>query len=246
MCGICGCSDDDTHDHAHEHGHTHDHIDSSQSIISIEENLLAKNNQFADINKAYFSKHQILTCNLMSSPGAGKTTLLSKTMSALKDKFNCATIVGDQHTDEDAKQLQTSGSPAIQVNTGQVCHLDAHMVGHALEKVPLKPNMLLFIENVGNLVCPSLFHLGERYKIVILSVTEGENKPIKYPHMFRAADLLLITKMDLLPYVDFNLEKCIAYARNVKPHLEVIPLSVKQNQGLEVWYHWLFERQQRQ
>ena len=150
-----------------------------------------------------------------------------------------AVVVGDQHTDYDAKQLQASGAQAIQVNTGHVCHLDAHKLGHALEDLSLKPQTLLFIENVGNLVCPALFDLGESRKIVVLSVTEGDNKPLKYADMFRRADLMIVTKMDLLPYVDFDVEKCTEYAKRINPSVEVLTLSAKTGEGLTRWYEWL-------
>lgn len=175
----------------------------------------------------------------MSSPGSGKTTLLAKTIADLKDRLDIAVIVGDQQTDYDAEKIKSSGGQAIQINTGKVCHLDAHMVGHAIDNLALKEHSLLFIENVGNLVCPALFDLGESYKVVILSVTEGDNKPLKYPEMFRKADILLLTKMDLLPYVDFEINQCIAYAKRINPMVEVLPISAKNGAGLSKWYEWL-------
>lgn len=244
MCGICGCAEDthDTHaQHAHDEAalkiHHHD------NLIAIEQDILAKNNHFAGHNRRYFAQKQILALNMMSSPGSGKTTLLARTLSDLKDKMAAAVIVGDQQTDFDAAQIRASGAPALQINTGKVCHLDAHMIGHAVEQLPLREKMVLFIENIGNLVCPALFHLGEKHKIVILSVTEGDNKPLKYPDMFRAADLMIITKTDLLPHVDFDVQKCSEYARRVKPDLEVLTLSATQGAGLSGWYDWLLQRQ---
>lgn len=246
MCGICGCSEDtdETHHHVHDKEapliiHHHE----KEKIIHIEQNILSKNNQFAAFNKKYFKENKILALNVMSSPGSGKTTLLTKTMSDLRSKYEFAVIVGDQQTDHDAKQLETSGVAAVQVNTGKVCHLDAHMIGHAMDKISIKENGILFIENIGNLVCPALFHLGENYKIVILSVAEGDNKPVKYPDMFRSADLMIITKMDLLPHVEFDIDRCIDYARRIKPDLEVLTLSAKSYQGLNSWYDWLQQKQ---
>lgn len=245
MCGICGCSEDmhDTTHHAHDEQKelvTHHH--DAGNLINIEQNILAKNNQFSQQNKNYFVKKRILALNIMSSPGSGKTTLLARTISDLKNKVTAAVIVGDQQTDCDANLLKLSGAEAIQVNTGKACHLDAHMIGHALDKLAISEQMILFIENVGNLVCPALFHLGESYKIVILSVTEGENKPLKYPDMFRSADLMILTKMDLLPYVEFDVNKCIDYARRINPDLEILILSTSKGQGLTQWYEWLMQK----
>ncbi len=239
MCGICGCSDHGNeklknHNSNVVHSHTHD-----ENIIMVEENIFAENNKFAKLNNKYFTQNEILALNLMSSPGSGKTTLLSQTFKDLKDKIKMSIIVGDQQSEEDAKQLQKSGVTAVQVNTGKVCHLDAHMVGHALDKLPKQKQSILFIENIGNLVCPAFFNLGEHYKIVILSVTEGDNKPIKYPEMFRLADLVLITKMDLLPYVEFNLELCIKHIHDITPNVDILPISAKNRQGLDAWYEWL-------
>lgn len=217
------------------------HHRNDENLIHIEQNILAKNNQFAKQNKDYFSEKKILSLNIMSSPGSGKTTLLAKTISDLKDRAASAVIVGDQQTDHDANLLKSSGAEAIQLNTGKVCHLDAHMVTHALERLTINESMILFIENVGNLVCPALFHLGESYKIVALSVTEGDNKPLKYPDMFRSADLLILTKIDLLPYVEFDVNKCIDYAHRIKPDLEVLQLSATKGLGLAQWYQWLMQ-----
>ena len=247
MCGICGCADDEFEDeaplhHEHEitqtlHQHTHHHDD----VIRVERDLLAKNNDYAATNRDYFLKKKITAINLMSSPGSGKTTLLSRTLSELKDQINMSVIVGDQQTDHDAQQLKLSGAEALQINTGRVCHLDAHMVGHSVEHLSLKSNGILFIENVGNLVCPALFDLGETYKIVLLSVTEGDNKPLKYPDMFYRADLVLLTKMDLLPYVDFNINKCIEHTQQINPSVKTLPLSTTTGTGLKEWYQWLMD-----
>lgn len=246
MCGICGCSEENEeilhHKHDHQDRLTSHHHD-AEGMIQIEQNILEKNNQFAERNKNYFSQNKILALNIMSSPGSGKTTLLTKTITDLKNKIQSAVIVGDQQTDYDAKQLQSTGTPAVQVNTGKICHLDAHMIGHAIDELPVNKNMILFIENIGNLVCPALFHLGESYNIVILSVAEGDNKPLKYPDMFRSADLMILTKLDLLPYIEFDVEQCINYARRIKPNLEVLQLSVKHSEGLTPWYDWLVQKQ---
>lgn len=236
MCGICGCSDEASHDHnEHHHDHNHQHI-------LIEEDIFQKNNEFALKNSAYFKFKNIFSTNLMSSPGSGKTTLLSKTISSLNKKMDITVIVGDQATREDADFISSHGGHALQINTGKICHLDAHMIGHALEKLPLKQNSVVFIENIGNLVCPALFNLGEKHKIVILSVTEGDNKPLKYPEMFRHADLMIITKMDLLPHVDFDVEKCMDYARRINSHIHTICVSSKTGEGLENWYQWITEK----
>ncbi len=242
MCGICGCSDEEEAIH-HEHDmaqtlqqHTH------HDIIHVERDLLAKNNQFAAANRHYFLQKKITAINLMSSPGSGKTTLLARTLSELKSQLNMAVIVGDQQTDHDAIALKSSGAEAIQINTGKVCHLDAHRVGHSVDALSLSDNSILFIENVGNLVCPALFDLGETYKIVLLSVTEGDNKPLKYPDMFYRADVILLTKMDLLPYVDFDTNKCIEYAKRINPSVKILPLSATTGTGLPAWYQWLAEK----
>jgi len=245
MCGICGCdeSEDDMmthHEHdmthtPHHHEHHHDHHDT----IQIEIDLLAKNNQFAATNRDFFLKKKITAVNLMSSPGSGKTTLLARTFSELMHRMDMAVVVGDQHTSLDAEKLNAAGAKAIQVNTGKVCHLDAHMIGHSVEDMSLNDESVLFIENVGNLVCPALFDLGETHRIVLLSVTEGDNKPLKYPDMFRKSDLMLLTKIDLLPYVEFDLDKCIEYARKINPAIQVLTLSATTGFGLNSWYDWL-------
>lgn len=240
MCGLCGCSEEEaSHQHDHEHD-MHDHL--HREIIHVEQDLLAKNNQFAAMNRHYFSDKKITAINLMSSPGSGKTTLLSRTFLEKKHEIHMAVIVGDQQTDCDAEKLKAAGADAIQINTGKVCHLDAHMVGHSVEHLSLSKPAILFIENVGNLVCPAIFDLGEAYKVVLLSVTEGDNKPLKYPDMFRKADLMILTKMDLLPYVDFDTEKSIEYVQRINPSIKVISLSTTSGSGLNAWYQWLAEK----
>jgi len=235
MCGICGCGQTDQ-----KHSHQHDHAD-TERLIKVEQDLLSKNNSYAEQNRAYFKQHNIFTINLVSSPGAGKTTLLVETIKALKEQFPIAVIEGDQQTEHDANRIRTTGVPVIQINTGRACHLDAHGIGHAAMDLKLESNSLLAIENVGNLVCPSSFDLGEAHKVVILSVTEGDDKPIKYPDMFHAADLMLINKIDLLPYVDFNIERCIQYAKQVNPNIDVIQLIATQSNTFEEWKHWLIK-----
>ncbi len=222
MCGVCGCGE--------------------TKSVTIEQDILSENKRYAAQNSELFKNKNILAINVMSSPGSGKTTLLTKTLSDLNREVYAAVIVGDQQTECDANQLKSTGVPAVQVNTGKVCHLDAHMIGHALEKLPLKDNMTLFVENVGNLVCPVLFELGEQFKVVILSVTEGDNKPLKYPDMFHQADLVILNKMDLLPYVSFDVEQCIQNIHKVNPSAQVLKLSATTDDGLAEWYGWLLER----
>jgi hydrogenase nickel incorporation protein HypB len=200
---------------------------------------LAKNNHYAAENRRYFAERKMLVLNLVSSPGSGKTTLLTETIERLKADTEIAVIEGDQQTSRDAERIRATGVPALQINTGKGCHLEAQRVGQALDTLQPKAQSVLFIENVGNLVCPSGFDLGEAHKVVILSVTEGEDKPIKYPDMFHAADLMLLNKIDLLPYLDFDVEQCLAYAKQVNPNIEVIQLSAKSGQGLEQWQAWI-------
>lgn len=211
-------------------------------MVQIEQDILGKNNQYAAANRSWFQAHGILALNLVSSPGSGKTSLLTRSIQDLKDQYPLAVIEGDQQTSHDADRIRATGVPALQINTGKGCHLDAHMVGHAIESLALSPRSLLFIENVGNLVCPAAFDLGEAHKVAILSVTEGEDKPLKYPDMFHAADLLLLNKIDLLPYLDFDVAQCIAYAQRVNPDIEVLQVSARSGEGLEAWYAWLRER----
>jgi len=239
MCGICGCGQpEQKHSHSHHHDHQHDH-DDSQRLIKIEQDLLSKNNIYAEQNRAYFKQNNIFTINLVSSPGAGKTTLLIETINALKDQISISVIEGDQQTEHDADRIRAAGIPALQINTGRACHLDAHSIGHAVTELKVKPDSLLAIENVGNLICPSSFDLGEAHKIVVLSVTEGDDKPLKYPDMFHAADLMLINKIDLLPYVDFDVEQCTRYAQQVNSDIEIIQLSATKRNNFMDWISWL-------
>ena len=246
---------DDLHDpsapHYHEHkgdihyglGPAHAHAPglTQERMVRIEQDILGKNNVYAGENRQYFAEHGLFAINLVSSPGSGKTTLLVKTIEDLAGRLPVAVVEGDQQTSNDADRIRATGAPAVQVNTGKGCHLDAHMVGHALERLNLPDDGLLMIENVGNLVCPSSFDLGEAHKVVILSVTEGEDKPLKYPDMFNAADLMILNKVDLLPYLTFDVDKCIDYARRINPKLEVLKVSATTGEGMERWLAWLTE-----
>ena len=241
-------ADGTTHSHAHEHPHDHGHRYapahshapgvSGKRKVQIEQDILAKNNGYAARNRERLLERGVFALNLVSSPGSGKTTLLCKTIGML-DGEPVAVIEGDQQTSQDAERIRATGAPAIQINTGKGCHLDAHMVGHAMDKLNLAKDSLLLIENVGNLVCPAAFDLGEAHKVAILSVTEGEDKPIKYPDMFRAASLMLLNKIDLLPYVDFNMDSAIAYARRVNPGIRVICVSATSGEGMDEWLAFL-------
>jgi hydrogenase nickel incorporation protein HypB len=208
-------------------------------MLEIELNVLDKNNQLAVYNREQFAQRQQLVLNLVSSPGSGKTTLLTETLMRLRGKVPSAVIEGDQQTVNDAARIRATGTPAIQVNTGKGCHLDAQMIRDAMLRLPLERSGILFIENVGNLVCPASFDLGERHKVAVLSVTEGEDKPLKYPHMFAAASLMLLNKIDLLPYLQFDVEKCLDYARQVNPNIEILLVSATSGEGMDKWLEWL-------
>ncbi len=239
------------HSRSHSHEHSHDHhyglgparahapgLEQSR-MVQIEQDILGKNDQYARANRARLTGQGIFALNLVSSPGSGKTTLLTSTLTALREQIPLVVIEGDQQTSQDADRIRATGVNAIQVNTGKGCHLDAHMVGHALDSLTPERGSILFIENVGNLVCPAAFDLGEAHKVAILSITEGEDKPIKYPDMFAAADLLLLNKIDLLPHLNFDVARCIEYARQVNPALQVIQVSATSGEGMEQWYQWL-------
>ena len=271
MCTVCGCGPGETriegsndhagHEHEHtgpdgtvtrhshhhhghtHHGHDHDHEIQPSRLIKVEQDILAKNNRFAAVNRQLFAASNTLTLNLMSSPGSGKTTLLVRTLTDLRDTRPMAVIEGDQQTNFDAERIRATGVPAIQVNTGKGCHLDAQMVTQALGAQPAPRDGVLFIENVGNLVCPAGFDLGEAKRVVVISVTEGEDKPLKYPDMFATADLMIVNKIDLLPHLSFDLPRLIEGARQVKPGLEVIELSSTTGTGLDRWYGWLGSHQ---
>ncbi|MFS2222679.1 hydrogenase nickel incorporation protein HypB [Pantoea sp. B65] len=212
---------------------------SQRRMLDIEIDVLAKNNHIAAHNRQHFARAQILALNLVSSPGSGKTTLLTETLKRLSPQVDCAVIEGDQQTTRDADRIRATGVAAIQVNTGKGCHLDAQMVHDAVHQLSPGVRSLLFIENVGNLVCPASFDLGEKHKVAVLSVTEGDDKPLKYPHMFAAASLMIVNKVDLLPYVNFDVELCIANARQVNPRIAVIVLSATRGEGMEQWLEWL-------
>jgi len=254
---------DHHHDHHHDHDHAHHHHDnhlrqteglvearanlagvhvpglSQERIIRIERDILSKNNAYAQENRDRFARTGTFALNLVSSPGSGKTTLLCRTIEALKQRLPIAVIEGDQQTSNDAERIRATGVKAVQVNTGKGCHLDAHMVGHALDDLPLEQGGVLFIENVGNLVCPAAFDLGEAHKVVVLSVTEGEDKPAKYPDMFAAADLMLLNKADLLPHLDFDVGACMAAALRVNPRLQILTVSAKSGDGMAAFLAWI-------
>jgi hydrogenase nickel incorporation protein HypB len=245
------------HEHGHDHrhsqyhpyGHGHDHTPASpvpkwtgtseDRVVQVERDILAKNDAYAAENRSRLAKAGIFALNFVSSPGAGKTTLLVRTINDLKARHAIEVIEGDQQTSNDAERIRATGVPAIQVNTGKGCHLDAHMVGHALNRLPLQSGGLLFIENVGNLICPAAFDLGETHKVVMLSVTEGEDKPVKYPDIFAASDLMLITKFDLLAHIEFDVALTIEYARRVNHRIEVLLVSARSGEGLAAFYAWL-------
>lgn len=258
MCTTCGCGTDEVHMNGkilhHHHPadkdipHTHQdhpmHAAHAPAMpesrrIKIERDILAQNNRYAHENRRYLAGRGIFMLNLVSSPGSGKTSLLVETIKAFKHTLPMAVIEGDQQTDHDASCIRATGTPALQINTGKGCHLDAHMVGHAIEQLDLYDNSLLFVENVGNLVCPAAFDLGEAHKVVILSVTEGEDKPLKYPDMFHAADLMLLNKCDLLPYLSFDVQRAVEYARRIKPELPVIQTSATLGNGMQEWMNWI-------
>ncbi len=253
---------DHSHDHAHGHEHDHDHHDehthdygqgparahapgmSQSRMVQIEQDILGKNNGYAAANRKLFKERGILALNLVSSPGSGKTSLLTRSIDDLKGELSLAVIEGDQQTANDAERIRETGVKALQINTGKGCHLDAHMVGHALGSLQPEDGSVLFIENVGNLVCPAAFDLGEAHKVAILSVTEGEDKPIKYPDMFHAADLMLLNKIDLLPHLNFDVDKCIEYAKRVNPNIKVLQVSATSGEGMQEWYRWIKLTQQ--
>jgi hydrogenase nickel incorporation protein HypB len=267
MCATCGCdtgskttyylldkdqpqghSHDHPHDHTHPHDHPHDHDHphthahapvNNRTIIDVEQDVLSQNNLLAQRNRGYFDAKNILALNLVSSPGSGKTSLLERTLKDLKGELEFTVIEGDQQTTNDADRIQATGTKVTQINTGKGCHLDANMVIHAIRELKPADNSVLFIENVGNLVCPAMFDLGEKERVVIISVTEGDDKPLKYPDMFHSSTLCIINKTDLLPYVPFDIEKVKANAKKVNHHLEIMEVSCTTGEGLPVWYNWL-------
>lgn len=239
MCATCGC-DSHSHSHSHSHDHNHDHDHShTKKVVDVETDILYENNLLAQRNRGYFEAKNILALNLVSSPGSGKTSLLERTLTDLKGQESFYVVEGDQQTSNDADRIHATGTKVVQINTGKGCHLDAHMVMHAVQGMKPVENSIMFIENVGNLVCPAMFDLGEKERVVIMSVTEGEDKPLKYPDMFHSSTICIINKIDLLPYVPFNLEKAKENALKVNHKLEIIEVSCTTGQGLEDWYTWL-------
>ena len=250
-----------SHDHAHDHGHGHGHGHHDHShddlhfgrgpagahapgmsqarMVQIEQDILGKNDALAAANRQRFAERGIFAVNLVSSPGSGKTTLLVKTIEALQGRHEVVVIEGDQETSHDADRIRATGARALQVNTGKGCHLDADMVSKSVERLAPPAGSVLMIENVGNLVCPAGFDLGEAHKVVVLSVTEGEDKPLKYPDMFRRSSVMLLNKVDLLPHVEFDVAKCVEYARRVNPDIRVIELSATKGQGMSKWLAWM-------
>ena len=270
MCTTCGCGTDSVtidgkahahghgahehghdhgNDHSHDHGQGHDHAPAHshaagvppERAVAVERAILAKNDAEANHNRRLFTRKGIFALNLVSSPGSGKTTLLVETIGRLAGELPVTVVEVDQQTSNDADRVRATGVRAVQVNTGKGCHLDAHMVGHALEALEPKDDSVVMIENVGNLVCPSAFDLGEAHKVVVLSVTEGEDKPLKYPDMFAAADLMILNKCDLLPYLTFDAALCEANARRVNPSIEILRVSATKGEGLEAWLDWIRE-----
>lgn len=258
MCATCGCGGDgavitlaghDGHHHPHDHPHPHDHDQDHDhdhphnhiqtETITLEQKVLAKNDLVAEENRRWLAERDILALNMTSSPGAGKTTLLERTIRDLGAQQPIAVIEGDQETLLDANRIRAAGARAVQINTGAGCHLDADMVRRALDTLDPEPGSLLFIENVGNLVCPAMFDLGENSKVVVISVTEGADKPLKYPHMFAAAGLIVINKTDLLPHVDFDLDACAGYARSLNAGVNILPVSATTGDRISDWYHWI-------
>ncbi|MBV0931895.1 hydrogenase nickel incorporation protein HypB [Marinobacterium weihaiense] len=236
MCGICGCNQTDHDGDAQRHGPAH------ARRLQVELDLFSLNDRHAQANRERFASQQVLVLNLMSSPGSGKTALLSETLPAQQAKWPVAVIEGDQQTQNDAERIRATGVRAVQINTGKLCHLDAHLVGHAVDELEDFERGVLYIENVGNLVCPAGFDLGEAARVVILSVTEGDDKPLKYPDIFHSAQLMVINKIDLAPYVDFDQAQCIANARRINPDIEVIALSARTGEGLQDWQAWVEQR----
>jgi hydrogenase nickel incorporation protein HypB len=263
MCGHCGCSDGnlvtitnlagtrgvDRHHHHHDHGehddghphHPHEHLPGDGVVVELSQAVLAKNDRLAAENRARLEAQGILALNLVSSPGAGKTTLLERTIRDLGGELSIHVIEGDQETLHDAERIKATGAPTIQINTGTGCHLEADMLARGIELLAPPAGSVLMIENVGNMVCPAMFDLGERAKGAVLSITEGEDKPIKYPHMIRAASALLLNKIDLLPDLDFDVGRCLVVAKQVNPDLQIFQVSATTGEGLFGWYRWLRE-----
>ena len=234
MCTTCGCQSTQEHKHAPHHHHEHE-----ADSIKLEKAILETNDQYAKQNKATLNKKGTIALNFVSSPGSGKTSLLEQTVLSLKDQYSVAVVEGDQQTEIDADRIRNVGAKAYQINTGKACHLDAHMVGHAYEHLAIEDNSFVFVENVGNLICPAMFDLGEHHRVAVISTTEGDDKPLKYPDMFYHADIVIINKIDLLPYVDFDVAKCVENIRKIRSDVKVFELSVKSKEGLDRWLDWL-------
>jgi hydrogenase nickel incorporation protein HypB len=263
MCTTCGCGSEEghieaaaasghhhhhhgdrTHPHSHDDHHAHSHSPESRRV-AVEQDLLARNDAHAAANRRRFETHGIFAVNLVSSPGSGKTAVLVRTASALRRRMPISVIEGDQQTSHDVERIRAAGVPGIQINTGKGCHLDAHMVAHAVESLAPEDGSVLFIENVGNLVCPAAFDLGEAHKVVIISTTEGEDKPLKYPDMFAASDLMLVNKIDLLPHLEFDVDRCIEYARRVNPDIQALLVSATTGEGIGSWLEWILAGRER-
>lgn len=250
-----GPHDHDHHDHSHadsaDHDYVHEHVHGGDEphgpgeLIELEARILAKNDALAGRNRAWFAGREILALNLVSSPGAGKTTLLERTIRDLRDETALFVIEGDQATANDGERIRRAGAPAVQVNTGTGCHLEADMIAQGLAELRPSAGAVVMIENVGNLVCPAMFDLGEHAKVVILSVTEGEDKPLKYPHMFQSSSLMILNKIDLLPHLDFDVAQAVANAQEVNPDIEILKVSAKTGEGLDQWYAWIRQEAQR-
>jgi len=240
MCDTCGCNITHGNEYLIQADGKHSHTHSGRESVEVLQNLLSENDHQAAHNRNHFDAHQVLAVNLMSSPGAGKTTLLESTIDLIGDEFSIAVIEGDLETENDAQRIRAKNIPAVQITTGTACHLDAHMVHSALHQIELESVDIVFIENVGNLVCPASFDLGQHQNVILLSVPEGDDKPAKYPVMFRAADLVLITKNELLPYFDdFDPQRAERYVRELANPAPTLSLSAKQNMGMDRWIEWL-------
>jgi hydrogenase nickel incorporation protein HypB len=244
VCGTCGCGESDVRvtvpADGHRHGVPTEHEHEPRAaVVEIETALLARNDHLATHNRAWLADRGIVALNLMSSPGSGKTSLLCRTITELSPLRSIGVIEGDQETRIDAEKIRSTGAPVVQINTGSGCHLDADMLARGMAQLHPPDGSLVFVENVGNLVCPALFDLGEAAKVVVVSVTEGEDKPLKYPYMFSVADLVVINKIDLLPYVDVRLDRLVGHCRSVNPDVRVLPLSVTTGESFGAWCDWL-------
>jgi hydrogenase nickel incorporation protein HypB len=238
MCETCGCGQPEAiPGHAHDHDHSHE--DHDHRVIEVRKGVLEENSKMAERNRGYLEGKHAISLNVVGSPGSGKTSLLEKTCLELGSRYPLAVIEGDQQSDLDAERIRATGTPSIQINTGYGCHLDARMVNESLKQLEIREHGIIFIENVGNLVCPSLFDLGETERVLVMSVTEGDDKPLKYPYMFLSAHLCLVTKTDLVPYLDCDLERLKENIRQVHSHMEIIPVSVKTGEGMDQWLAWL-------